>query len=316
MVHGGRGKRISKAEAQRRRARQKEVEKLTKRRVRTTRKDRNRAARERARRSAPTIRLNEAIKTPTSADTRGLGAKTLDVISSTLLEPTTFIRSPSRAGRLVAERRARTFTLSTAVGTVSETLVAAGALAGGITGVFTSGGRIVAARVLPKLIPRTPKSILLTATGTGILVTSETARRFVARTIEDPTRAGREAGILGERLAKGQDVGGFKEGLKKAGLIGAGLVGTGLLIAGAKKLLTRKKTPVAAPLQPSQPISNLGSAPTVTTPGLPTPTVEQVIIPTISEKEGLEGAPVTVTTNIKIDNRSSSNRRFINTIHA
>jgi len=315
MPHGGRkrdrGKKISREEARRRRERQRFVEGRARQRSR---------ARSVTERPQKTIFLNEpaknAIKAPQARDTRGLGAKTLDIISSTLLEPTTFIRSPSRAGRLVAERRARTTTLSQAVGTTSEALVTAGFLTGGLLGTVTAGGRAVAARTLPRLVPRTVKGGLGATLAGGILVTSPGARRLVGRSIEDPTRAGREAGLLIEKLRTGEDVGGFKEGLKKAGLIGAGLVGTGLLIAGAKKVFGRdKKAPVIAPLAAAQPISNLGTAPTAATTGLATqaPT-EQVITPTASEEKEISAPPITVNTNIKIDNKSSLSRRFINII--
>lgn len=283
----------------------------------------------RTRENLKTIHLNgpkkETISSPKAkADSRGFGAKALDILSSTLLEPTTFItKGPAAAGRKVAERRARlrrTKSLSEAVGTASEALTATALIGGGILGTATAGGRAVASRLIPKLIPKTPRGILATTTAAGILITSPTARRFAGRFVEDPTRLGRGTGEIIEKASKGEDVGGIKEALKKAGLIGAGIAGTGLLIAGAKKLLSRDKRPPQLPTTQFQPISNLGTTPLIVTGGAPSSTgdVTPVISPTKATKEeGVTLPPpsVTVNNNIRINNRSSANRRFINTIH-
>ena len=239
----------------------------------------------------------------------------LDIVSSILLEPTTFIKSPTKAGQKVKERREkiRAGDKKEAVGVIAETLTATGIAAAAVLGAGTAAGRGVVAKVAPKLLPTTIKKGVVTATGAGILFTSPTARKIAGKFIEDPTKVGREAGEVIEKVKKGEETGKFTDVLKTAGVVGgaAALVGGGIALA--KKLKGDPK-----PASPSDtPQSTLPSAalPTgvIPTQAVATPTSQPVVTP--SKEPSTQVPSVNVTNNIKINNRSSANRRFINTIN-
>ena len=165
---------------------------------------------------------------------KSVGEKALDITSSILLEPTTFIKSPTKAGALVKERRRkiRRGDKKEAVKVIAETLTATAIGAGAILGFGTAAGRVVVGKALTKLAPTTiPKAIGLATVG-GVLLTSPKARKVAGGFIEDPTKIGRGAG----EIIEGKEVG-FIEALKTGGLIGAGVV-TGV---GAVKLIEKVK---------------------------------------------------------------------------
>jgi len=207
------------------------------------------------------VTLNPIGLTPkTSTRNGGVISKGLDILSSILLEPTTFIKDPVKAGKLVSDRRAKIrkgekgeFTKVIAE-TITSTALAAGAILGG----GTVAGRAAVARFAPKLIPKTVKGGLLTSTAGGILLTSPTARRLVSGTIQDPTKTGREAGELIERIANKEDTGSFKDIVKKAGVAG-GAIALGAGAIGVGKALIGDKSPSDVPSSlalPSTPIPN------------------------------------------------------------
>lgn len=242
------------------------------------------------------------------------GSKFLDILSSVLLEPTTFIKSPTKAGEKVRVRRKKIRRgVKGEVGKViGETLTSTALIGGALLGGGTVAGRAIVAKVAPKLIPRTARSIATVATGTGILLVSPTSRKAVLGVLEDPTEVGRQAGRVIEKAAKGEDVGAFGDVLKTAGLVGGAVAGgVGIakgveFIKGKIKLATPGKTPMDTP----------------TSAGLPkTPVPTQAIVtqdsePVVSvQKAKVTPAPsVTVNNDIKINNRSSANRRFINNV--
>ena len=279
-----------------------------------------RAARARGRRKKKeTILLNQPQRRR-KKDSRNIGAKALDILSSTLLEPTTFIRNPAAAGRLVAERRAeirRTKDIQLAFDVVGETLTST-AIAG--AAVLGAANPAIARSLFLKVLPRTPKSIAATFTAGGLILGSPTLRSFVSSAIEDPTRLGRRGGELFEKALKGEDVGGFKEALKKAGIIGGGIaavVGVGAL---AKKLFggkSGKSLPAVAGGGAPQSVPTSIALPSSP---VPSPLVtgqkqEEVITKEEPKLVDKPSAPsVTVNNNIRINNRSSANRRFINNV--
>lgn len=168
---------------------------------------------------------------------KGVGEKVLDITSAMMLEPTTFIKSPTEAAQLVKERR-EAIALGDkeeAVAVVMETLMATAIGTGAVLGVGTMAGRVVVGKVLTKLAPTTiPKAIGL-ATATGILITSPTARGVVSTFIDDPTKLGRGAG----EIIEGEKDIGLGEALITGGLVGAGVV----LGAGAIELVEKFRTP-------------------------------------------------------------------------
>lgn len=243
----------------------------------------------------------------------------LDILSSALLEPTTFIKSPTKAGEKVKARRERIRRgdKKEAVAVVAETLTATAIAASAILGGGTAAGRAVVAKVAPKLLPTTIKKAAVLATGTGILLSSPGARRLVGGLIDDPTKLGRGAGEVIEKVRKGEDTGKFTEVLKTAGIIGAGAVAVGGAVAIGKRVLGgRKAAEVVA-----QPNAGTIGVPTsagvgggaIPSQALSSTTDEPVVTPT---KEPSTSVPsVVVKNNIKINNRSSANRRFINNVY-
>jgi len=176
----------------------------------------------------PTITLTPKKKQP-------IGSKILDVVSSTLLEPTTLItKGPGEAGRLVKKRReeiSRTKDISKALDVVGETLTST-LVAGGL--VLGAANPAAAGGVLRGLIPKTIGGKIGATTLGGVLITSPTARKVVGRFAEDPTKIGREGGILLEKSLSGKEkeIPGVVEALKVGGILGAGVAAA----VGAKKV--------------------------------------------------------------------------------
>jgi len=235
------------------------------------------------------------------ASKRGFFEKGLNILSSTLLEPTTLLtKGFGAAERKVAKRRAditRTKDISKALDVVGETLTSTALIAGAVLGGGTVAGRALVAKVAPKLIPKTPKSILLTATGTGILTTSKSARKFVGGILQDPTKTGREAGLLLDRtLAGKEDDSSFVDIAKKAGVAGVVIAGVAGGLGLASKFKNRDKTPDGISRSPTSIIGGL----------VPTPLSELSPDPVIAKKEkpALVSAPAV---NIKINNKPQVN---------
>ena len=240
----------------------------------------------------------------------------LDVLSSVLLEPTTFIKSPTAAGAKVRKRRAdiRSRKKGAAGKVIGEILTSTALAAGAILGAGTLAGRAVVAKVAPKLIPRTLGGAATAATGAGILLVSPTARKAVAGVIEDPTEVGRQAGRVIESAAKGEDVGAIGDVLKTAGIVGGAVAG-GVAISKGVGFIKSKikpaetaKSPTSTPTSAALPTSNL-----VPTQAIVSSDTEPVIA--VRKAELTPSPSVTVNNNIKINNRSSANRRFINNVN-
>lgn len=165
----------------------------------------------------------------------------LNQISSILLEPTTVFKEGfGVAGRKVQARREkiRLGDRKEAVSVIAETLTAT-ALVG--AGILAIGSPLVAGRLIVKALPTTLKGQLGLVTGTGILLSSKVVRKKAGQFIQDPTKVGREAGELIDKVVAGEDTGDIGDVFKTAGLVGAGvgIVGAGILLG--KKLKDRKK---------------------------------------------------------------------------
>ena len=238
---------------------------------------------------------------------RGVGAKVLDVVAATLLEPKTFItKGPLAAGRVVAGRRvdiSQTKDISKALDVVGEAITST-VIAGAV--VLGAANPAAAAKLLSKAIPVTLKGKFAALTVGGILITSKSARDLVFGIVQDPTKFGREAGLLVDKAVAGEDVGGIKEALKTAGFIGAGVA----VVAGGavlvKKLLGGRSTkvPDTAINTPSQVTSSI-ALPTTPIPDALTPLSEVPVIletPT-PEPSGMPGAEI----NIKVINKPQIN---------
>lgn len=199
-------------------------------------------------------------------------ATALDVVSGILLEPTTFIKSPLAAGRKVKARReeiSKTGDVSKAFDVVGETLTAATFFTGIGAAARAPRAALVAAK---KAIPKTPLGKFAGLSAGGILATSKTARKFA----EDPTKIGREAGLLIEKSGKGEKLPGVLDALKIGGLVGAAVVAGAGVKKGLEKIFT--KTPDAAVNIPSQVPTSIALPPS------PVPIV-------LASPIGLTGAP-------------------------
>jgi len=161
----------------------------------------------------------------TSQPKQNIFAKGLDILSGILLEPTTFIKSPSKAGELVAARREtiKSGDKSAAFDVIAETLTATAIAGGAILGAGTAAGRAAALKVGAKLAPTTIPKALGAATVGGILISSQSARKVVGQVIEDPTKVGRRAGEVIDTVVRGGDVD-IIDAFKTAGLIGGVLL--------------------------------------------------------------------------------------------
>ena len=230
-------------------------------------------------------------------------AKALDVTSAILLEPTTFIKNPSKAGDIVRDRREdirKTGDLSKALDVVGETLTATAIGAGLILG---ASNPAVAGRLALKALPKTLKGQIGAVTAGGILITSETARKFTGKFIQDPTKIGREAGLLIDKVTskEGSDSS-IMDALKSAGLIGAGVVAGGLVV---KKLFGKNdKTADAVVNSPGQVPSS------VALPVSPIPTSTQAVTsePVVKKLE-VDTPPIVSTPdiNVKVINKPQVN---------
>jgi len=174
-------------------------------------------------------------------------AKGLDILSSTLLEPTTFIKSPTQAGLLVAERRRKIRTAPKgkvnveALKVVGETLLSTGLAAGALLGAGTAAGRALVVKQVPriakKLVPKTLGSALGTIAVSGLLVSSPKARKVA---VNLPKTAFSGGQILAKVVETGKAPLGIKQAILTGGLIGGGAV-AGAKILGVIKGGTDKK---------------------------------------------------------------------------
>lgn len=249
------------------------------------------------------------------------GERFLDTLSATLLEPTTFIKSPSKAADLVKERRKKIIAgdKSAFYDVIGETLTATGYGVAGTLALGTAGGGAVATNIAKALIPNTLRKVAVTSTIGGILATSQVARNKALQILQDPTKIGRESGLLIDKAVAGESLGGVTDALKKAGIIGGAIVGGAGLVAGAKALKDkitnlRAKSPSQVPTSNALPntLSPVMNSPLSST-GLPSAPV----IATAEEEKSTPSPPsVVVNNNIKINNssKSSANRRFINNV--
>lgn len=226
-----------------------------------------------------------------------------------MLEPTTLItKGPKAAISKVRERRvdiAKTHSASKALDVVGETLTATAGY-----GALTLGAAYPAAagRAALAILPKSPKAILGTITAAGVLTTSHTAREYASKVLQDPTKLGREAGLLIDKAKAGEDVGGISNALKTAGLIGAGVVsGAGLIAAGkaAKGYITNKffggTADKAADAMPTSVLSySSGAIPTAFTPSSNEPVVAS---PAAEKSPTTEPPPV----NVKVINKPQIN---------
>lgn len=157
----------------------------------------------------------------------------LDIVSGILLEPTTFIKSPTKAGLLVKERRRKVRSqpkgLKTinipALKVVGETLLSGGILAAGLLGAGTVAGRALVVRTVPKVvkaaIPKTIGGALGTIAVSGVLVSSPKARS-AAKALPKTVFTGGQ--ILGGVL-EGKDTGlGIGKAILTGGLLGGGAI--------------------------------------------------------------------------------------------
>jgi len=192
-----------------------------------------------------------------------------------------------------------------------KVLKAANVLGVGALGVLVAGSPlapIISKAVIPKTIPQAVAGL----TGIGILTTSKRARDLVAGTIKDPTKLGRGAGDIIEKVLD-KDTEGLTviDALKAGGVIGAGALVVGGAVVAGKKFLDKRKTqssPTDTPLSAALPRASMPLSQLQAT-GSP---AEVILQP----KEPHTSAPsVVVNNNIKINNKSSANRRFINNVH-
>lgn len=240
-------------------------------------------------------------------------AKGLDILSSVLLEPTTFIKSPTPAGEKVAARRADVragvpgAASSIIAETITSTLIAGAGILGGAQLAAASKAGVLGATLTKAgavVIPTTLRGKLLGLTGIGILTTSQAARGFLGGIIQDPTKAGREAGLLIEKALAGEETGGFVDALKKAGIIG-GIVagGAGAIILG-KKLLGKGKTADAVLNTPSGVPGSIALPVSVIPDSLAPITEAPVVAEIVKEVIPIPEAP---DINIKVINKPQIN---------
>lgn len=248
----------------------------------------------------PMINLGSAPKS------QNVGSKSLDILSSLMLEPVTVItKGPAAAGQLVKARReeiSRTKDIGKALDVVGETLTST-LIAGGL--VLGASAPATAGQLLKGALPSSLKGYLATSTGLGILATSKQARDFVGKILQDPTKLGREAGLLIDKAFEGKDMGGVSDALRKAGLLGAGVVGGAAAYSGFQALMdkitankpadTVINTPSQVPSSlalPSDAIPNalspISSAPVIASPvpeAIPTATVPDINVKVINKPQ-------------------------------
>lgn len=238
---------------------------------------------------------------------KGAVQNTLDLISSTLLEPTTLVtKGPRAAISKVRERRldiARTKDIGKALNVAGEAVTSAGLAAGVVLGAAYPAA---AKTALVTALPKTPKGILATVTGAGILTTSKTARKYVGNVLQDPTKLGREAGLLIDKAAgQNKSLPSVGDALKKAGLIGAGVVtGATALKAGKalyNKLTTKTADKVADVMPSAVGAYSLGSVPTAFSPTTSEPVVSS------PAKEPAASSPQAPPVNVKVINKPQVN---------
>lgn len=234
--------------------------------------------------------------------------KVLDIVSSILLEPTTFIKSPTQAAFKVEARRKeirKTGDVGKALDVVGETLTAAGI---GAAGILAAGSPAAAGGIALKALPKTLKGQITAFTAGGILVTSKQARKLAGKFIQDPTKIGREAGLLIDKALSGKDVGGVGEALKKAGIVGAIVAGGVGAVALTKKIFGGKgestKTPDQAINTPSQVPGSI-ALPISVIPDALTPIVEAPVIAETPKVDAV-GAP-SAEINVKVINKPQIN---------
>lgn len=235
----------------------------------------------------PTIYLDGPSSNNDNFSFKKSGAKALDIISSTLLEPVTLItKGPNKAAELVKKRREEikaTKDLSKAFDVAGEAATSASIAAAATLGIANPSAAL---GVLKGLVPSTLGGKVAGITGAGILISSAKGREIAARFAQDPTKIGREAGILIDKAAKGEDVGGVVNALKTAGLIGAGVAATAGATKVVKSILNKKKgkTADAAINRPQQvptsvvtqaspipdPLDPISDTPVVSSPQEPT----------------------------------------------
>jgi hypothetical protein len=161
---------------------------------------------------------------------KDIGAGVLDLLGSAYLEPTTLIKNPAAALKKVRERRQtianpRNDPKEEGFKVIGETITATAYGAAATLGIANPAA---AGRAILGILPKSPRAVLGTLTGVGILTTSETARKLAANALQDPTRVGREAGLLIDQAVKnkGLNLPSVSDAVKTAGIIGAGVVGT------------------------------------------------------------------------------------------
>jgi hypothetical protein len=226
-----------------------------------------------------------------------------------MLEPTTLItKGPKAAIQKVRERRLdieKTMDTSKALDVVGETLTATAGYAALTLG---AAAPAAAGRAALSVLPKTPKAILGTVTGAGILTTSKTARNYVTKVLQDPTKLGREAGLLIDKAATGKDVGGVVDSLKTAGLIGAGIaatVGAQKLYTGIKDKISQKSVSVLSPSE--VPVASVVTPTTLSAGTVPVATetsaVDNVIEKAVSDVQPVQAPDV----NVKVINKPQIN---------
>jgi len=91
---------------------------------------------------------------------------------------------------------------------------------------------VIAGKAIISAIPKTIGGKIGLTTAAGILATSQVAREKASSFIQDPTKIGREAGILIDKASKGQETGPVIDAFKTAGIIGgtAAILGTGAIV--------------------------------------------------------------------------------------
>jgi len=238
----------------------------------------------------------------------------LDILSSTLLEPTTFIRNPVLAGEKVKQRRAdvRAGKKGAVSSIIGETLTATALIGGSVLGAGTLAGRSIVAKTVPKLLPTTIPKALGTATLGGILITSKEARKKTAKIIDDPTKVGREAGKVIDKVVAGEETGRVGDIIKTAGLVGGGAVLGAGVVAGGKKVIDIIKRPKV--LEPSKSPTETPSSAALPSSSIPSQKISSPNEPPVVEPTKEVSAPtpsVVVNNNIKIN---AANKRFINNV--